>query len=112
MMEICCGICAKRYMADNELTATCPDCWNRRSIAQARGEAIPDLVNSPPHYTNHPSGVNCIQITEHMNFCLGNAIKYIWRSGSKGEAVEDLNKAIWYLQREVKRLETSKKAGM
>ena len=39
-----------------------------------------DMVNHPPHYTNHPSGVECIQITEHMNFCLGNALKYIWRA--------------------------------
>ena len=42
-----------------------------------------DTVNYPPHYRAHASGVECIQITEHMNFCLGNAIKYIWRAGVK-----------------------------
>lgn len=63
-----------------------------------------DMVNEPPHYTQHPSGVECIQVTEHMNFCLGNAIKYIWRAGSKGNAVEDLRKARWYLDREIERL--------
>jgi hypothetical protein len=62
-----------------------------------------DAVNNPKHY-KHPSGIECIQVTEHMNFNLGNAIKYIWRSGEKGNAVEDLQKAVWYLQRELKRL--------
>ena len=62
-----------------------------------------DVVNHPPHYTAHPSGVECIQITEHMGFCLGNAVKYIWRADLKGDAVEDLRKAIWYIQREIER---------
>lgn len=62
-----------------------------------------DPVNHPPHYTNHPSGVECITITEHMNFCLGNAMKYIWRADMKGNAVEDLEKAVFYLNREIER---------
>lgn len=62
-----------------------------------------DLVNHPPHYTGHPSGVECIQITEHMGFNLGNAIKYIWRADLKNDAVEDLKKARWYLDREIAR---------
>lgn len=66
-----------------------------------------DQVNHPSHYTKHPSGVECIQITEHMNFCRGNAIKYIWRAGEKGNEIEDLKKAAWYIQREIKRLEKS-----
>jgi hypothetical protein len=64
-----------------------------------------DPVNHPRHYVNHPSGVECIQITEHMNFCLGNATKYIWRAGLKGDSVEDLKKAVWYLTREIRRRE-------
>ena len=60
-----------------------------------------DNVNHPKHYTSHPSGVECIEIAEHMNFCLGNAIKYIWRAGQKGDAVEDLRKAVFYLRREL-----------
>ena len=64
-----------------------------------------DLVNHPPHYTAHPSGVECIQITETMNFCLGNAIKYIWRADLKHDAIEDLKKAVWYVNREIKRRE-------
>ena len=62
-----------------------------------------DAVTNPAHYTAHPSGIECIQITEHMNFCLGNAVKYIWRAGLKGDAIEDLEKAMWYLDREVQR---------
>jgi hypothetical protein len=61
-----------------------------------------DPVNHPKHYTEHPSGVECVQITEHMNFCLGNAMKYIWRADLKG-GTEDLAKAVWYLQREIQR---------
>jgi len=64
-----------------------------------------DPVNHPKHYTEHPSGVECIQITEHMGFCLGNAIKYIWRADLKGDAIEDLKKAVWYIKREVARRE-------
>ena len=64
-----------------------------------------DLVNHPPHYTAHPSGVECITITEHMGFNLGNAVKYIWRADLKGDAIEDLRKAQWYLAREILRRE-------
>lgn len=68
--------------------------------------SLTDNVNHPKHYTIHPSGVECIQITEHMNFCLGNAMKYIWRAGDKHETpLEDLKKAKWYIEREIKRLE-------
>jgi len=63
-----------------------------------------DPVN-PDHYRSHPSGIECIQITEHMNFCLGNAFKYIWRAGLKGDAIEDLKKARFYIDREIARLE-------
>ena len=58
-----------------------------------------DNVNHPKHYTAHPSGVECIEVTEHMNFCVGNAIKYLWRAGLKGEQIEDLRKARWYIDR-------------
>jgi hypothetical protein len=60
---------------------------------------------NPPHYKAHPSGIECIQITEHMNFCLGNAVKYIWRAGLKegNDRDQDLEKAMWYLQRELRR---------
>ena len=61
-----------------------------------------DPVNHPAHYTSHPSGVECITITLHMNFNLGNALKYIWRADLKG-GIQDLEKAIFYLNDEIKR---------
>ena len=67
-----------------------------------------DNVNHPKHYNSHPSGVECIEITEHMNFCLGNAMKYIWRASLKGKEVEDLRKARWYIDREISRILSEK----
>ncbi len=66
-------------------------------------------VEHPAHYTNHPSGIECIEITKHMNFPLGNAIKYIWRAGLKGDPVEDLRKAIRYVEIEIERNEDGSK---
>lgn len=65
------------------------------------GSQIFDVVQKPVHYNSHPSGVECIQITEHMNYLLGNAIKYIWRADLKGKPVQDLEKAVFYIQREI-----------
>lgn len=69
-----------------------------------------DSVNHPEHYNSHPSGVECITIVEYMSFNLGNAIKYLWRAGLKGGVpkVEDLRKAVWYIEREIGRLESKK----
>ena len=63
-----------------------------------------DPVNHPSQYTDHPSGVECITVTEHMNFNVGNAVKYLWRAGLKGNAALDLEKAAWYIQREIIRI--------
>jgi len=70
-------------------------------------------VNHPKHYNSHPSGIECIDIAKHYNFCIGNAIKYLWRAGLKHEdgmsdiekEKEDINKAIWYLNEHLKSLE-------
>lgn len=64
-----------------------------------------DSVNHPSHYTSHPSGVEAISITEHFNFNVGNAVKYLWRAGLKDNALEDLQKAEWYIHREIERLQ-------
>jgi len=74
------------------------------------------MVNNPPHYTSDPSGVECIQITRHRNFNVGNAIKYLWRAGLKGEGstekqVEDLEKAIFYIKDEIVRLSPDSQAS-
>lgn len=63
-------------------------------------------IDHPKHYNAHPSGIECITIVEQFNFNLGNAIKYIWRAGLKSEAVlTDLEKARWYINREIERLQ-------
>jgi len=61
------------------------------------------LIDHPTHYNSHPSGIETIQLTEHMNFCLGNAIKYILRCDYKDNPIQDIQKAIWYLNREISR---------
>ena len=65
----------------------------------------PDLINHPPHYRGNPAGIECIDVTEHMNFNLGNAVKYIWRCDAKGDPIENLSKARWYIEREIQRRE-------
>jgi len=68
-----------------------------------------EKINHPPHYLGHPSGVECIEITEHMTFNLGNAVKYIWRAGVKDpDVLTDLQKAKWYIDREILRLAKEK----
>lgn len=62
-----------------------------------------DMVNHPPHYKSHPSGVECITVVEHMGFNVGNAMKYLWRADEKGAPIEDLKKAAWYINREIER---------
>lgn len=70
-----------------------------------KGAPVGDDPINPGHYTWLPGGLEAIDITEHFNFCRGNALKYIIRAGRKGQSTaEDLEKAIWYLQREVARL--------
>lgn len=67
-------------------------------------QTLRDVINHPKHYTTHPSKIECIQVTEHMSFCLGNAVKYIWRADLKhDDPIQDLRKAIWYIEREIKR---------
>lgn len=62
-----------------------------------------DMVNHPPHYKSN--GLESIEVIEafELNFHLGNVIKYVLRSGKKGNKVNDLKKAIWYLERELER---------
>jgi len=83
--------------------AVCDCHYPEEADIPATGKADP--VNHPPHYTAHPSGIECIQVTEHMDFLIGNAIKYLWRAGIKDAVgVEDLKKAIWYIERKIKLL--------
>ncbi|MCF3100943.1 DUF3310 domain-containing protein [Streptomyces roseoverticillatus] len=62
-----------------------------------------DDVNHPGHYTSHPSGIECIDVTQHLDFLLGNVFKYLWRNGLKPDtpSLQDLKKARWYLDRKI-----------
>lgn len=62
-----------------------------------------NAVDHPDHYNKHPSGVECITIVEHFGFNIGNAIKYLWRADHKADAIQDLEKALWYVKREIER---------
>lgn len=83
------------------------DAIKSRSNELKRGARRIEKVNHPKHYNLHPSGVECIQIVRHMNFNLGNVVKYIWRAGLKSSksTVEDLKKARFYLDDEIQRIE-------
>lgn len=96
---------AKKNSDINDLTMCGCGAFKSQNIVAAQLERMAqhyDMVNHPPHYTQHPSGVECIQITEHMNFCIGNAVKYLWRADLKN-GIEDLEKAKWYIEREIER---------
>lgn len=99
----------------------CSTCWNRLLegaryddfklgiVGKEEREKAPvqpghDPVNHPSHYTSSPSGVECIDVIEHMTLNVGNATKYLWRAGQKGDLIEDLSKARWYVDREIKRV--------
>lgn len=69
-----------------------------------------DPVNRPPHYTSSNAccpecgkRIECIDVVQHMNFCTGNAVKYLWRADLKGNPIEDLQKALWYINQEIER---------
>lgn len=97
-----CPNCGKPKIIDSEL---CLECNIKRNEAQKQiiDQPKADPVNHPKHYTSHPSGIEAIQICEHYGFNLGNSIKYIWRAGLKDDIVQDLEKARWYLDREIQK---------
>ncbi len=76
-------------------------------MSEPGGTPMPEIINDPvrhpAHYTSHPSGIECIQVTEHLPFCIGNAIKYLWRCDDKHDDIQDLQKAAWYIDREIRR---------
>lgn len=70
-----------------------------------------DLINQPPHYKAHPCGFDCIRLTRTMGFLGGNAVKYLWRAGLKGDYLEDLRKAQWYINEAYANRDTEPCAG-
>lgn len=87
---------------------------SRESIESALAEirkGKTNTVDHPSHYTSHPTGIECIDVVEAFNFNVGNAIKYLWRAGLKEgtDEIEDLQKALWYVQREITRRSEEKR---
>ena len=81
-----------------------------KAMVKAPAEAVKpsavELVDHPDHYNQHPAGIECIDVIEHFNFNIGAAIKHCWRHGRKpgNDALTDLKKARWYIEREIARL--------
>jgi hypothetical protein len=75
------------------------------------GQCLRSDPVDPYHYRSHPSGIECIQVTEHFGYSIGNAIKYLWRAGLKDDALQDLRKAQWYINREIERIQTQPGTG-
>lgn len=103
----CCGQFLNDWSKKNLECGHCGLSISQKEIADAIerariDEESKDSIN-PSHYKSHPSGIECIQVTEHMGFTLGNAVKYIWRADLKHNdgGIEDLKKAQWYINREL-----------
>lgn len=87
-------------LRDNELQRHVPYSVSiKDNITQEK-----EQVNHPDHYNSHPSGIECIQVVRHMNFNLGSALKYLWRTDHKDAPIQDLEKAVWYIKDEIERL--------
>ena len=78
--------------------------WDTDAGAISLVAPAAEAVDHPQHYGDVP-GIECIDVVEHFSFNRGNAIKYLWRAGSKGNVLEDLKKARWYVQREIDNME-------
>ena len=97
MSDFCENCMGLGIISDGVKEFPCPYCKGNSSKS--------DPVNNPTHYKNHPSGIECIEITKHMSFCIGNAMKYLWRADEKGAPIQDLRKAIRYIEIEIQRRE-------
>ena len=104
-----CKTCGLENFSSNEAVSyMCCDCNTINEVEPFVPKPDSDPVNHPSHYTSHPSGVECITVTRHMNFNLGNVLKYIWRADHKDAPLQDLEKALFYLKDEIKRLKKEK----
>ena len=101
-----CSYCARPVRSFELLFVKLDDGRNVPACGACYDKYKPKDPINPSHYRDHPSGVECITITQHENFCIGNAIKYLWRRRKKdvNKEVEDLKKAVWYIQQEIVRL--------
>lgn len=88
---------------------------NEQNPPQQKKEPMSDPIDHPTHYTSLGATcscgrtIECIDVTENMGFCIGNAVKYLWRCGHKGTPLDDLRKARWYIEREIAAIEKEAK---
>lgn len=92
--EFACIQCGHRYVRHQLRETFCDNCNDILKVKKVEA----DMVNHPPHYKD-ASGIECIEVTKYMSFLGGNCFKYLYRAGSKGDAIEDLKKAAWYAER-------------
>ena len=102
------------------MTILCPHCLDGNCYICRKIPARPwipdelvklephDFVNRPPHYNDHPSGIECIEITRHETFNIGNSIKYLWKRGKKNDIIQDMEKAIWYIKDEINKIKNER----
>lgn len=92
--EFACIHCGHMYYRHGLRETFCENCDEILEVKKVEQ----DMVNHPPHYKD-ASGIECIEVTKHMQFCGGNCFKYLYRAGKKGSMIEDLKKAAWYAER-------------
>lgn len=92
-------LCTCNILQDGTLQRSSYSCPVHVEVKSSHNKS--EVVDHPKHYNQHPSGIECIDVVEHMSFNLGNAIKYIWRADFKGAPLDDLRKAKWYIDREI-----------
>jgi Protein of unknwon function (DUF3310) len=101
-----CGLMVDGFYGNPQL---CVNCIAAKILATPGSKN--DAVNHPEHYNSSPAKcscgktIECIEVARHMNFNIGNAVKYLWRQGLKNDAIEDLKKAVWYIEDEIKSME-------
>lgn len=96
-MEKKCSNCV--HDAEDEKNNQCDHCYKHD-----KWEFVPDPVNHPSHYTKGKIEVADFIADQKLNFDRGNAVKYVCRAGSKdpSKEIQDLEKAIWYINHEIK----------
>lgn len=100
------------YPLDGEEQVTVVGKVNKDELDNDNLKETNDPIN-PNHYKSHPSGIECIEISSGFDFLLGNVIKYVWRAGLKDSDsyLQDLEKALWYLNKKVEYVKTKKHSG-
>ena len=110
-----CTNCLHSYVDSETLVLECPkwvycvgEFYEPIKPENEDTEANKEMVNHPRHY--NMGKYEAIDVIEdwQLNFNLGNTVKYISRAGHKDDIVQDLKKALWYLEREIKRIENTK----